>query len=108
MDTNQLPRYKAELSNDLETIARNPVLSPAYLRRKLWMWLIRAVITSILYVIFWKHEWVRWTLCVTIPLSVLNLLMILLLPSILRKKINRLQEDFIQPGDVQETDSTDD
>ena len=35
--------------------------------------LIRETLTVALYIIFWKHAWVRWSLYIVVPLVLLNL-----------------------------------
>lgn len=87
MTTNNSDSLSKSLQSELESIAGDTVLSPTYRKRKLILWVIRATISAALYVIFWKHEWVRWTLLVTAPLSFISLLMILLGPYLLKRKI---------------------
>lgn len=78
---------KASLQKDLDGISNETVLSPAYRKRKLIMWAIRTLITVILYFIFWQYQWVRATLIVTIPLSVLSLLSIFSWNYLLKRKM---------------------
>ena len=75
--------------SELECISSDTVLSAAYRKRKLMLWAIRATISAVLYVIFWKHGWVRWTLALTAPLSLISFLIILLGPFLLKRKIEK-------------------
>lgn len=56
--------------------------------------MIRTIITVVLYIIFWKYSWVRWTLVVAIPLSVLNLALIIAYPYIFKRKFERTKEQI--------------
>ena len=51
------------------------------------MWAIRPIIALILYILFWEYQWVRTTLIITIPLSLLSLLSILSWNYLLKRKI---------------------
>lgn len=65
------------------------ILDPAYRKKKLVYWAIRSTISVVLYVIFWKHNWVKWSLLLTIPLSLFSLFTIIGLPYLLKRKIER-------------------
>lgn len=47
-----------------------------FFKKKLILWCVRWAVTILLYVVFWKYAWVRWTLLVTIPLGLASLFMI--------------------------------
>jgi hypothetical protein len=79
--------YKQSLLNELDDISKDIVLSPAYRRRKVMMWCIRTIIAVILYIIFWQYQWVRTTLIITIPLSLLSLLSIFSMSYLLKRKM---------------------
>lgn len=74
-------------TRELEQLSRQTVLNPAYRKKKLLLWIVRTLITVVLYMLFWKHEWVRWTLVLTLPLSLFSLFMIVAAPYLLRKKM---------------------
>lgn len=59
---------------------------------------IRETLTVALYIIFWKHEWVRWSLYVVAPLILLNLGMLSALTWGLPRKIGILQKQITQQG----------
>ncbi|HOX83191.1 MAG TPA: hypothetical protein PLJ60_19735 [Chryseolinea sp.] len=73
--------------NELETISKNTILDPGYRRKKLMLWFIRTSITVVLYLLFWKHSWVKWTLLLTIPLSIFSFFTIVGSPYLLKRKI---------------------
>lgn len=74
---------------ELEAVSINSVLDPAYRKKKLILWTIRTTISIVLYIIFWKYNWVKWTLVVTIPLSLFSLFTIVISPYLLEKKIGK-------------------
>lgn len=53
---------------------------------------IRWGITLIVYIALWNNEWVRWSLWVTIPLIILNILSMVLLPYFIQRKLNKVRE----------------
>lgn len=83
--------YKASLREEVQSLSVTDVVSPAYQRRKLLIWFVRNLITAMLCWIFWEKPWVKWVLWIGIPLAILNLLMILIGPYLLRRKIKSLQ-----------------
>lgn len=87
MNNHNDPSLSKSFQSELENIAGDTILAPAYRKRKLILWAIRAIISAALYVIFWKHEWVRWTLVLTAPISLLSLSMIIIGPYLLKRKI---------------------
>lgn len=78
---------KTAFEEELKAIENNPILSAKFRRQKTIMWTIRTLIAIILYFIFWKHQWVRWTLIAYIPLNLLSLFSIYGTNAILKKKI---------------------
>ncbi len=74
---------------ELESISTDTVLDPSYRKKKLILWTIRATLTIALYVIFWKHEWLRWTLFLTIPASLFSVFTIIVSPYLLKRKIEK-------------------
>jgi hypothetical protein len=78
--------------DELVSISNNSLLDPRFRRKKLILRTIRTILTITLYVIFWKHEWLRWTLFLTIPLSLFNLFMITIYPLLLKKKIEKIRK----------------
>ena len=83
-----------QLQHELESLSASPILDPVFRRKKLVIWAIRNTITAILYIIFWKYEWVRWTLFLGIPLALFSLLTITLFPWLLQKKMNRARKSI--------------
>ena len=86
-DKNYVP-----LETEWQQLAHDPVLSPAYQKKKLLFWLIRNSLTAVLCYVFWEKTWVKWVLWIGIPLSLINLLLILLGPYLLRKKMQAVHK----------------
>ncbi len=74
---------------ELDAISTDTILDPAFRKKKLILWTIRTTISIALYVIFWKYEWVKWTLLLTIPLSFFSLFTIIGSPYLLKRKIEK-------------------
>ncbi|MBK7681876.1 MAG: hypothetical protein IPJ26_05065 [Bacteroidetes bacterium] len=77
---------------ELDHAKISTTLDPAYRKKKLVLWAIRTTISVILYVIFWKHNWVKWSLLLTIPLSLFSLFTIIGSPYLLKIKIERTKK----------------
>src|SRR5688572_9897444 len=75
--------------NELDAITGNTILDPVYRRKKWLFWAVRTILTVVLYIVFWEHTWVRWTLLVTVPLSLFSLFAVLGMPYLLKRKIER-------------------
>lgn len=67
-------------------------------RKKLILWIIRTAISVGIYWYFWDYIWVRWTLVLTVPLSLLSLATITLMPFLLQRKVRRLRSELRNPG----------
>jgi len=80
---------KEQFERELENIQSKARLSPEQKKRKFIFWCIRTLIAIVLYVIFWKHQWVRWSLIIYIPLNLLSLFAIYGSNFLLQKKIER-------------------
>jgi hypothetical protein len=92
---NSKESYKQSLLNELDDIAHQTVLNPAYRKRKLMMWSIRTFIAIILYILFWEYQWVRTTLIITIPLSLLSFLSIFSWNYLLQRKMKATREKIM-------------
>ena len=67
--------------------------------RSRWIrFIIRETLTVALYIIFWKHAWVRWSLCIVAPLVLLNLGMLSALTWGLPRTIGILRKQIAQLG----------
>lgn len=83
---------------ELEEAKANTILDPAYRKKKLIFWIIRTIISIVLYIIFWDHDWVKWSLTLTVPLSLFSLFTITISPYLLKRKIERTMNRI---GDIQ-------
>ena len=90
-----------QLQNELDELSASPLPDPAFRRKKLVIWAVRNTITAILYIIFWKYEWVRWTLFLGIPLAVFSLLTITLFPWFLQRKMDSTRKSIQKLDDTQ-------
>ena len=77
---------------ELDQATTSTILDPAYRKKKLILWAIRTTLSVILYVIFWKHNWVKWSLLLTVPLSLFSLFTIIGSPYLLKRKIERTKK----------------
>jgi hypothetical protein len=82
----------ASFKRELEEATTNTILDPAYRKKKLILWTVRTIISVILYIIFWKYNWVKWTLLFTIPLSLFSLFTIIGSPFLLKRKIEQTKK----------------
>jgi hypothetical protein len=73
----------------LEHIRSNSILSPVYRRKKILLWVLRTLIVSVIYILLWKYSWIRWTLWITVPICVLNIVSIFTWKYLLQQKINK-------------------
>lgn len=87
----QMENYRKNLLKGIDDLSDQQRLSLAYKKRKLVIWTFRTALSAVLYVIFWKYEWLRWTLFLYVPLALFNLIMILGFNYILDKKVNKLR-----------------
>lgn len=78
-----------ELSKELNEIKSDNLFSTAYRKKKLVIWTVRTLLAVVLYVVFWKHEWVRWSLFLYVPLNAFGLLSIFGTSYFLNKKMER-------------------
>lgn len=60
-------------------------------RRSVVLWSVRWAITVALCVIFWKHEWVRWTLLLAAPLGLFTLYLAWRNAFVLPKRMEKLR-----------------
>jgi len=82
---------RQNLIEEIDDLSDRHRLSSSYKKKKLIIWTVRTVLSAVLYVIFWKYEWVRWTLILYVPLSLFNLLMIFGFNFILDRKVQSLK-----------------
>ncbi len=83
---------KNTLAEELEKIKSETILSPQYKKRKALFWVIRTLIAIVLYILLWEYTWVRWTLVVYIPLSLVSLSSIFGWNFFLNQKIAKTQK----------------
>ena len=83
--------YKEEFKKAVDNVYAEYRLPKAYRRKKLVMWSVRTILTIIIYIIFWKYEWIRWTLILYIPLSLFNLFALLGWNILIRKKTEKIK-----------------
>jgi hypothetical protein len=96
----------------------NPLLDPAYRRRKLLFWTIRQSLSIVLAWWFWNLWWVRLLFGVVVVLAVLQLVMLLWGGPMLRRRAERARERFFEretmeaqladDGDAQDTSNKQD
>lgn len=80
---------RGEFENSIKNVG---ILNSEYRKKKLIFWTIRAILSVVLYILFWKYIWVRYTLFITVPLSLFSLYSITLMPYFLNKKIEKTRQ----------------
>lgn len=77
-----------------EVRAATPMVEAVHARarRSLVLWCGRWAITACIYWWFWRYEWVRWTLILTVPFGLFSLYMIHKMGWRLPKKHDRAVE----------------
>ena len=80
-----------KISTDIDKDIENAVdiIDPKFMKKKLIFWAIRNIISAVFYFIFWDNYWVRMSLYVTIPISIFSLLMIILSPILIKRKLKK-------------------
>lgn len=78
----------------LNFIRSNSILSPVYFRKKILFWLLRTACIALIYFLFWKYNWVRWTLIVAIPVSILNIVSVFTWKYLLQQKLKRNEQEL--------------
>ena len=87
----EMENYRQNLLKEIDDLSQQQRLSSVYKKKKLVIWTVRTGLSVVLYIIFWKYEWVRWTLILYIPLAFFNLVMILGFNYILDKKVMKIR-----------------
>jgi hypothetical protein len=47
------------LKRELDAISTNTILNPEFRKKKLILWAIRTSVSVVLYIIFWKYDWIK-------------------------------------------------
>jgi hypothetical protein len=90
--------YKEEFKKEVDDLYTKFHLSGSYRKKKLIIWVIRTILTIIIYIMFWKYTWIRWTLILYIPLSLFNLFALLGWNLLLAKKMRQLKRKIDEAG----------
>ena len=79
--------------NEFEnTIKDVELLNPKKQKKEIVFWTIRTIFSIILYLFFWKYVWVRYTLFLTVPLTLFSLFSCTLLPYIMQRKVENARK----------------
>ena len=63
-----------------------PLVFQKALRKRWIKSIIRWILTLILYVVFWDKAWIRWSLWIVLPMSLINLGYLLMAPRLFQNK----------------------
>ena len=85
---------KKQFEEELKSIEKDTVLSPAYRRKKLIIYTIRTSIAIVLFYLLWKNEWAKWLLILYIPLNLISLISIFGWNYFLSKKIEKTKQSI--------------
>lgn len=80
-----------DLKRELEAAGAAEILSPEYRRKKLIIYVVRTILSIILYYFLWEYKWVRLSLWAYVPLNLFGLGMIVFGPYFLKKKMEKVQ-----------------
>ncbi len=85
---------KQGIQQDFDEMRKNEIFTPEYKRARLRAWGIRTLLSVALYAIFWKYAWVRWSLWVSVPLTVLSLVMVIGMPYLLKRRLEKFEKEM--------------
>lgn len=60
-------------SNLLEEVEMKKVFTTRFKKKRFILYFIRTILAIVLYIVFWKYDWVAWSLLVYIPLNLFSL-----------------------------------
>ncbi|MCR6639660.1 MAG: hypothetical protein NVV82_11935 [Sporocytophaga sp.] len=83
--------FNESIKRELEILSNSPILMKEYRQKKLLLWLVRTLMTILIYVLFWEYNWVKWTLILTVPLNLFSLFTIVGSGYLLKRKIEKLR-----------------
>lgn len=89
LGSNNNDEMKENFDNAIKNIK---LFDPKENKRRLFFWIVRTALMVLLYFIFWSYIWVRYTLIITIPLSLFSLITFIIIPYYLQKKIEKIRE----------------
>ena len=92
--------FRDSLNKELDDISNDIILDPGYRRKKLILWIIRTSLSIILYIILWKHNWVKWTLILAVPLSLFSLFTIIASSYFLKRKIKSIRQKIERADNI--------
>lgn len=93
-----MDNFKNETKAELNELLNSEVFDKIYLRKKIIALVIRTLLSIILYIIFWKYNWVKWVLVIHLPLFILNLWLVFKMPNKLKSKIEKLDSKLDEIG----------
>ena len=94
----KIPDYRESLIEETNALAGEAILTPAYQRKKLLLWFFRNAITALFVWYFWEKPWIKWVLWIGIPLALTNLVLVLLGPYLLRRKLTAVRRTIDRNG----------
>ncbi len=98
---------KNQFNQELAGLPGNQILSSEYRKKKLITYLIRTGVAIVLYFLFWKYQWVRWSLVVYVPLNLFSLFSIFGWSFFLKRKIERTKRKIEEADTIQTNSKTD-
>lgn len=69
------------------------LLDPKVRKKKLIIWVIRFILTIVIYIYFWHVSWLKWTLFLMVPLTLFNLFMITVFPLKMQKRMEAIGKE---------------
>ncbi len=81
-----------DFERELSKFKDNGILSAEYIKKKRIIYFVRTAIATTLFFVFWKYQWVRWSLIIYIPLNLFSLVSIFGFNFFLKKKMKRVEK----------------
>lgn len=85
---------KEAFEQEVYRLQNDSILSQKERKKQLFGWSVRTAIAAILYIIFWKYTWVRWSLIIYVPLNISVLIIFFVNRYRLQKKLDNVQKKF--------------
>jgi hypothetical protein len=86
----------------IDKYTKIPIMNPECRKMKTIAFLIRTVILTVLYLIFWKYGWVKWTLIVFAPLTLINFFNVIFIPLLVTAAIKKAKKRIEDINEIAE------
>ena len=88
--------FKAYRESNTPHLQNDPHSFQKVLRERWIKFIIRWILTLILYIVFWNTALVRWSLLLVLPLELINLVYLLKAPGLFQVKQEKKENETIE------------